>query len=239
MARRVETWLVGSAGWLVASALTGCYTHHTADEELINLPFPADAHGDAGDAGGAAHAADAAAARDAGTCTGANAIETFICGLSPQTGGTTGTTGTTGTPGGINLTDLITLFGGGTGTNTGTTGTAGQPSIADIIALFGGGTGTTPGAGTTPVRRDAGVGMTRPGGQTTMPTAAECAAATDQFTKFLCMMQQQGRGTMNQGMGNTRPAAMTPPPPAATEDAAVQVPPAVVEDAGVPPTMPL
>jgi hypothetical protein len=190
MARRVGTLLVGSAVLALCGSLSGCYAHHTADEELVDIPFPAAYDDD--DAGTVVSDGGAAKPR----CTGADALANFLCNL-------TSPAPTAQTPAAApDLTDLITaagslgdlagLFGGGA---TGNTGNAANP-FADLLAGLGipasamGGTGTTtptnpfmrPDAGTTP----------RP---VTMPTAQDCVAPTSPITQFICSLQPGGTTT--------------------------------------------
>ncbi|MDB4988768.1 MAG: hypothetical protein JWN04_3946 [Myxococcaceae bacterium] len=213
MARRVGTsWSgVGSvltAGLLSVCGASGCYEHHTADEELLDIPFPDDAYPDAG-----VHAADASTGTK---CTGTDPIALFLCQLTaPSPTARTGTgTGAAATP---SLQDIITLLGGlggatGTGTGTGAnsqnplaaltallggstaTGTGtGTPTLADILTQLGlgaAGTGTPTGTGGTRTR-DAGAGRA-----VTMPTAADCVAPTDQVTQFICMLQKGTTSTV-------------------------------------------
>ncbi|MDB4976625.1 MAG: hypothetical protein JWN48_4966, partial [Myxococcaceae bacterium] len=126
MARRVgSSWVTAcvSVGSLALLGLTGCYEHHTADEELLDIPFPDEAYpADAGIKVG-----DAGASK----CTGTDPIALFFCNLTqpPATGA--GATGAT-QPG---IGDLLGLLGGGGTAAGGGTGAA-APSIADLIALL-------------------------------------------------------------------------------------------------------
>jgi hypothetical protein len=211
MAHRLGTLWVGSAGLFVASSLVGCYAHHTADEELVDIPFPAEVYADAGIV-----VVDAAPpVVDAGkpACSGTNAFETFLCGLQTPSTGTTGTGsstpdigslitllggGNTGSTGGIDLTSLINLLGGGTtGTGTqnpfggGTTGTGTQNPFGG--GTTGGGRTTTP-----PQTRDAGAF-----GGFTLPTAEECKNPASQMIEAICSFSSGQNGAR----GATPPAA--------------------------------
>ena len=197
MAHRLGTLWVGSAGLVIASSLVGCYAHHTADEELIDIPFPAEVYADAGIKVDAAPPVVVDAGKPA--CSGTNAIETFLCGLQTPTTGTTGSGtpdigslitllggGNTGTTGGIDLTSLINLLGGGAATGTqnpfggGTTG--------------GGRTMTTP-----PPVRDAGAF-----GGFTLPTAEECKNPASQMIQAICNFTSGQNGNGQNGNGQNR-----------------------------------
>ncbi len=145
--RRVGTRLLSSLPLLVSSALGGCYAHHTADEELLEIPFPAEAYPDAG----ANVIADAGGSK----CTQTDPIQLLLCQFTSGSGGLgalggLGGTGSGTTGGSTDLSGLQGLigqfFGGGTGTTTpGSTGTAG---LTDLINQLTGmqNTGTNTGA---------------------------------------------------------------------------------------------
>ncbi|HEX5661706.1 MAG TPA: hypothetical protein VFX59_31160 [Polyangiales bacterium] len=203
--------MLGSIPWLLSSALGGCYAHHTADEELLDIGFPEEAYPDAG------------AARDAGPinkCTQTDPIQLLLCqvtsggglgGLGGLGGTGTGTgTGTGQTPDLGGLQDIIDLLGGAGGAGGGTnTGAGGLQDIIDLLGglngggLNGGGQGT--GTGANPFqdfldqlnagRRDAGAPVPPPA--TGGVTEAQCAKATDLQTRFLCAVN--GFATPAQG----------------------------------------
>lgn len=237
MKRRVGTRLLSSIPLLLVSGLGGCYAHHTADEELLDISFPDEVYPDAG-----APVADAGSTT---ACTQTDPIQLLICQFS-QGGGTggfnipgltgtgTGTTGTTSqTPDLSGLTDLIGLLGGGT---TGTGSTSNTNGLQGLIDLFGnlqgGQTGTTGTTGQVPniqdilsqfgiSSRDAGTTQ-----QMTGVTAAQCASATDAQTRFMCVLS--GYATPNQGRdAGAGRTGFTWPPTRGT----------ATSDAGVPETL--
>jgi len=245
MARRLGTWLLGSAALSLGalSSLSGCYSHHTADEDKLDIDFP-DGSYDAG----VVVVTDAGPVKsDAGNCGAPGTIQSFLCGLMGGTGGTTPATGTggTGTP---SIADILNgtqdpaAFGDLLGALTGM-GTTGGSSLTDLLAGLGipttGGRAPTmpttpttrPTTPTTPGARDAGAG--RLGGFTT-PTAADCANPTSQLTQLICSMQQGGRRDAGTPRPTT-PPVVTPPvvtPPAVTPP--VVTPPVEPVDAGAP-----
>jgi hypothetical protein len=183
MKRRLGSRLWSAVPWLVASAVGGCYSHHTADEELLDIAFPDDVYPDAG----------APVVPDAGTaCTQTDPLQLLLCqftqgggqGSIPGLGG-----GGTQPPDLSSLQDLIGLLGGGAG------GTADLGDLLDLLAGLQGasGQGSLPGAGQTPslqdilgqfVRRDAGTPPALP-----TVTALQCAIAIDVPTRILCALR--------------------------------------------------
>jgi hypothetical protein len=207
MDRRVGTRLLSSFPLLLSSMLGGCYAHHTADEELLDIEFPDEVYPDAGPAA----PADAGSAN---RCTQTDPIQLLICqftqgggglGNLPGLGGTgtnngsgTGTQtpdlggiqdlidqligggGSTGATGG-GLQDIIDLLGGlqGGGTTRPGTGTGQLPSLEDLLGQFG--------------RRDAGA----PVQQMPAVTEQQCASATTVQLRFVCAIN--GFATPSQG----------------------------------------
>jgi hypothetical protein len=186
MKRRLGTWLLSSVPLLLSSGLAGCYAHHTADEELLDISFPDDVYPDAG----AAPGADAGSSKG---CTQTDPIQLLICQFTQ--GGTGGTTTTQPTSTANTFQDILNgILGGNTGSNT----SSGFQDIIDLVSVLGGqGTTTTP-TTQTPSLEDilGGFGITQPatrdaGAPAQMPTlnAETCAAATDAGTRFMCAIQ--------------------------------------------------
>ncbi len=94
MMGKVGRWLLGGA----ACALSGCYMHHTADEELLGVPDEdAGPLADAGDGGSGAARGDAGSA-----CAGTDIFSQLTCAFLPTDAGS-------GQP---NINDIINAFGG-------------------------------------------------------------------------------------------------------------------------------
>src|SRR4051812_23346236 len=107
MARRVgSSWVTACVAVSTVALLgtSGCYEHHTADEELLDIPFPDEAY----PADSGVRATDAGGSK----CTGTDPFALFLCNLTqpPATGTGTGTAQPS-------ITDLLGLLGGG-GTGT-------------------------------------------------------------------------------------------------------------------------
>ncbi|MEY4513899.1 MAG: hypothetical protein RLZZ450_6021 [Pseudomonadota bacterium] len=225
MARRLGTWLLGSATLSLSalSSFSGCYQHHTADEDALAIDFPAGSY-DAGQvAPDTGTRPDAGVAKpDAGSCGAPGTIQSFLCSLTGGGAAPTTGTGATGTP---SIADILngtqdpSAFGDLLGALTGM-GSTGSGSLADLLAGLGipSTGGRTPAVPTTPTTpttaRDAGTGP-RLGGFTA-PTAADCANPTNALTQAVCQMQQGGT-RRDAGVG--RPTAPTPTAPGPTRPA--------------------
>jgi hypothetical protein len=197
---------------LLASSLGGCYAHHTADEDLLDVAFPDQVYPDAG----------TSVTKDAGTgCTQTDPIQLLICQFSQGAGGLgnlgdlgnlgnlgnlgsgTGTdTGTgTGQPDLGAIGDLIDQFlGGGSNSGTGNNGTAN--GLQDILDLLGSltGQGRTPSNPLQDLLDGLGIPTRDAGAAQQMMSQineATCAKATDAQTRFLCTIS--GFATPAQG----------------------------------------
>lgn len=178
MARRVQVWLLGA----LALSHTGCYLHHTADEEELEFAVPgADASVPSpGDPGALPTVSDAGvAAVDAAVdCqTLPDIVQQVLCTArqSAPPGTTPGNTG-------VSIEDLLGgLLGGGRGRDAGMVGTGvgGQITIEDILGglLDGGRNGN----------RDAGAG-----GLGDLLGGASCRNPTDPFARLLCGLTGAG-----------------------------------------------
>jgi hypothetical protein len=257
MARRHGTWLLGSAALSLGalSSFSGCYQHHTADEDALTIDFPAGSYDAGATADSGSSAGDGSAATpDAGNCGAPGTIQSFLCGLTGGGGMQTGTGGT-GTP---SITDLLngtqdpSAFGDLIGALTGM-GTTGGTSLDDLLAGLGipstggrtptvptvpGNTNNNPMTNRPTTGRDAGTNP-RLGGFTT-PTAADCAnPSSSQLTQIVCQMQQGSRrdaGIARPTVPPTAPAPTAPAPTAPAPTAPAPTTPAPTAPAPAPTT---
>jgi hypothetical protein len=224
---------------------SSCYSHRTADEELVDFPPRVSASADAGSAGSGSTDAGVydTGVRDAGSasrCTGTDVISIFLCSLTAPTSGGSRTNGV------ADLADLLDSAGGlasiaavlgafnGTG-GSATTPPNAQPSLIDLINLAGGlsniatllnglqgGMAAQPAGASNPIAdliaafaQTASASNGRPAMSNASPTLvdwlnrlgmanaratvatpivaaptpAQCAAALDASTRFMCQLQ--------------------------------------------------